>query len=821
MMDPKPFKPTHSIRLQMLLLLLGISTAAVISITIIAIRATQSQGQSAQQISTAALLAQAEDYLVQLTAANATENDQVLGEIVKASQNLASYTTAIYANSGTFTSETYWPAENHMSYLAEGQYANDVHDLSSAFVPNTALVNDQVIQDLEISAYLDLNLAAFFQNTPNIEAIYFATAREVVRYYPNVNLGEVLPPDFKATERIWFSGSLPDQNPQRTTWWTPVYVDATGLGLVTTAATPVYDKNGELLGVIGFDVTLTGMKASVEEARFLNTGYSFLVENHGQAIALPEQGYRDILGIDPDPENISPNLLENDNAFTPVLHAMQAGQQGLEQITIGNRKLFVAYAPLPSAGWSIGSVVDEQDVLQSVYAMRSEMNETTRSLLLGRILPVSLAIFAGVVVLGLFATNQQVKSIRMLANTAQKIGNGDWEARIDYQIGNEVGLLAHSLNSMAEQLKQNFQQLEARVQERTHELERRSSQVQVAAEIARDATQVVASAEGADLDQLLRSAVQLIRDRFGFYHAGIFLMDEAHEYAVLRAATGDAGQAMLERGHKLKAGETGIVGYATGKGQPRITLDVSADPNYYNNPLLPETQSEMALPLRVGERVIGALDVQSRTANAFDEDDVTILQVLADQLAVAIENTRLLQEVQTNLKELEQLYSQYSDRVWREIRETSNPAGYIYERGNVRPLLTREIDSLPRPGNGNGFEKTTMTSKQPYSIPLRVRDTVIGSLDVWPGEKGFSAGEIELVEAASSRISQAMESARLYQETQRQARQEQLLGEVTTRIRETLNIDTVLQTAVVEMQRRLNLAQVEIRIGTDYTPEEA
>ena len=122
--------------------------------------------------------------------------------------------------------------------------------------------------------------------------------------------------------------------------------------------------------------------------------------------------------------------------------------------------------------------------------------------------------------------------------------------------------------------------------------------------------------------------------------------------------------------------------------------------------------------------------------------------------------------------------------------------------------------------NSNGHEETEDGTRLPYSIPLQVRGTIIGNLEVWPSEHGFSSDEITLLDAASSRISQAMESARLYQETQRQARQEQVLGEVTSRIRETLSIDTVLQTAVVEMQRRLNLAQVEIRIGTDYGREE-
>ncbi len=821
MMKSKAFKPARSIKFKLLLLLLGISAAAVVLITVIAINATQTQGQNAQEISSEALLTQAEDYLIQLTDATATENDQILSEVVKSSQNLAVYTAAVFDHPEAFGKEAYWQTQNHMSYLDDGQFANGESDLSSAFVPNSAEINDRVSRDLELSAYLDFNFPAFFQNTPNIEAIYFATPLDMVRYYPNVNLGRVLPPDFKATERIWFTGSTPEQNPSEATWWTPIYVDATGLGLVTTAATPVYNQNHELLGVIGFDVTLVGMKAKVEETKFLQTGYSFMMENSGQAIALPEQGYRDILNSEPDPENISPNLLENASAFQPVLQAMQTGETGLEQVTVGDRNLFVAYAPLPSTGWSIGSVVEERDVLLAVAAMRSEMALTTRSLLLQRILPISLAIFLIVLLVGLIATNRVVNPIRRLADAAQQIGSGEWDTRIAYTQDDEIGLLSASLASMAEQLKENFQQLEDRVQERTQELERRSLQVQVAAEVARDVTQVVAAAEGADLNQLLRRAVQLIRDRFGFYHAGIFLVDPTGEYAELKAATGEAGRVMLEFGHKLKVAETGIVGLATGKGQPRVALDVNSDPAYYNNPLLPETQSELALPLRVGESIIGALDVQSRDANAFDQDDITILQVLADQLAVAIENTRLFHEVQTNLDELEQFYRQYSEQAWKNIRETSKTSGYVYERGNLRPILSSGSISNPKSNNGNGHKTSGTDSPQPYIIPLSVRDTVIGNLEVWPGESGFSSDEIALLEAASSRISQAMESARLYQETQRQAHQEQMLGEVTTKIRETLSIDTVLQTAVIEMQRRLDLAQVEIRLGTDYETEEA
>jgi PAS domain S-box-containing protein len=198
---------------------------------------------------------------------------------------------------------------------------------------------------------------------------------------------------------------------------------------------------------------------------------------------------------------------------------------------------------------------------------------------------------------------------------------------------------------MREQIQRHAEELEQRVAERTADLERRTMQLQVAAEVARDAT------TARDLDDLLNRAVNLIRARFGFYHAGIFLVDEQNEYAVLRAATGEAGHQMLESGHRLRVGEVGIVGHATGTGQPRIALDVGTDAVHFDNSFLPGTRSEMALPLRVGERVIGALDVQSTREAAFEEADVEILQVMADQLAVAIERTRLFEQTQAALEE--------------------------------------------------------------------------------------------------------------------------------------------------------------------------
>jgi PAS domain S-box-containing protein len=242
----------------------------------------------------------------------------------------------------------------------------------------------------------------------------------------------------------------------------------------------------------------------------------------------------------------------------------------------------------------------------------------------------------------LIVQGELIGALSLSANTPGCFGREQIE--IAHELANHLAIVIQQAR-LHRQVQHHAQELEQRVTERTRDLERRTAHLQVAAEVARDAT------TAHDLNDLLNNAVDLIRERFGFYHAGIFLLDGSGEYAVLRAATGEAGRQMLEDEHKLKVGETGIVGYATGSGQPRISLDVGIDAVHFVNPFLPETRSEMALPLKVGGRIIGALDVQSIHEAAFSKDDVDTLQIMADQLAVAIERTRLFERAQATLTE--------------------------------------------------------------------------------------------------------------------------------------------------------------------------
>ncbi len=376
----------------------------------------------------------------------------------------------------------------------------------------------------------------------------------------------------------------------------------------------------------------------------------------------------------------------------------------------------------------------------------------------------------------------------------------------------------------AQRWRELNQTLEQRVADRTHDLERRAVQLQAAAEVARDATAT------RELGDLLNNTVNLVRDRFGFYHAGIFLVDEPGEYAVLRAATGEAGRQMLERGHKLKVGEVGIVGYVTGTGQPRIALDVGADAVHFQHPLLPETRSEMALPLKVGERVIGALDVQSTQEAAFDEDDVRVLQTMADQLAVAIENTRLLHATRQTVRELEAAYGRYTQDAWSAfMRGTRHSHGYRYRPLGVEPVTEQYPEAREALQQGH----SVVTAAQPeatdngqgpinaLATPIKLRDQVIGVLNLRSENKPISPEAVSLVEEVANRLALALENARLFDEARLHATRERALNQMMARFARSFDIDTVLQTAVRELGQLPHVAEVSVHMGLPEAPSPA
>lgn len=364
------------------------------------------------------------------------------------------------------------------------------------------------------------------------------------------------------------------------------------------------------------------------------------------------------------------------------------------------------------------------------------------------------------------------------------------------------------------ELQELNQSLEDRVASRTSELEfanqrneKRAKQFEAIALVARS------TSRNESLDTLLPRLTALISERFGFYHAGIFLLDEERQYAVLRAANSEGGKKMLNRGHRLQVGQTGIVGFVSAAGTPRIALDVGEDMVYFNNPDLPETRSEMALPLHIADEIIGVLDVQSSASKAFQEEDVEVLSTLADQVAVAIQNARSYETMQELIKEAQKVTDTYKQDAWRILQTEETGIGYRVSGDAVdrlaQPLTALRVRKAVR-------EKQTMAEggrNASLAIPIRLRDEVIGVIDIHAQtEHEWDADEVDIAEAVADRLSLALEASLFLKSTQRRAEIERITADITGKIGATTHFDSILRTAAEELSRVLGGSEVLVQI---------
>lgn len=353
------------------------------------------------------------------------------------------------------------------------------------------------------------------------------------------------------------------------------------------------------------------------------------------------------------------------------------------------------------------------------------------------------------------------------------------------------------------ELEATRETLEDRVAQRTADLEKRSWQLEMAAEVVRDAVGF------RDVDALLTATVQRISRQFGYYHAGIFLIDGAGEYAVLEAASSEGGQQMLARGHRLRQ-ETGLVGSVMRRGRPRIAFDVGEDAMWFNNPDLPETRSEMALPLRVRGELVGVLDVQSTEPSAFDEDDIAVLETMAEQLALAIDNVRLYQESQQALEELERVYGEQSREMWAQ-RLAERPMAFAYTGVDVQAI---PVDAVEDSASADG---------RCLRADISLDGQVLASLELEreDGHAVWTEEERELVEAVADQASLALENARLFEETRTLARHEQQVSDISARFRSQLEIEAVLEQALRDLGQALGAERAVARLALAGDQEEA
>lgn len=406
--------------------------------------------------------------------------------------------------------------------------------------------------------------------------------------------------------------------------------------------------------------------------------------------------------------------------------------------------------------------------------------------------------------------------LETLTEGANQLASGNLDVKIELKSTDEMGMLAAMFNDMAKQLKELVTNLEQQVAERTKALERRVSQIQAAVEVGN------AVAEQRELDELLNRTTQLISDRFGFYHVGIFLLDERKEYAVLRASNSSGGARMLARGHKLKIGEVGIVGTVASSSQARIALDVGKDAVYFDNPDLPQTRSEMSLPIVAGGETLGVLDIQSNEPNAFEKDDISTLQVLADQLASALQNARLLEETQQALAAVRRAYAESSQEGWRQVLARASKTGFIgYAHGEIIPCDTtlQQPEAIQASEAG---EPVLSDDRKTLAVPIQVRNQIIGVVRLVkpPEAQTWTQDETADVNRLVNQIGAALESARLYQDTRQRAELERAIAYVTGRIGAEPEVDTILRATAESLGSLLTDCEVSVKILSDNMPNQ-
>ena len=380
----------------------------------------------------------------------------------------------------------------------------------------------------------------------------------------------------------------------------------------------------------------------------------------------------------------------------------------------------------------------------------------------------------------------------------------------------------------------------------------RTLQLETAAQIARDVSGSL------NLDDLLKKAVNFIRERFNFYHAGIFLIDLQGESAVIREATGEAGLQMKRAGHKLGVGSKSVVGYVAGRGEPLVVNDTAKDATYYANPLLPETRAEAAIPLKVSERIVGVLDVQSIHPYVFAEDNLRTLQILADQLAVAVVNSELFAETQEHLSQHRLLHHITSaaasgttleealesavsglqvtlggDRVsilmpdpegkFLEVRAS---VGYSQEVNDIRvPIgsgvtgwvaLHRRLLRIDNVTEDPRYIQASSNTHSELAIPLLYRNEILGVLNVESEQfSAYNENDEEMLGTLGGSLAAIISNAKLLEQVRNQAEYSRMIFEITSKIRRSIDMQTILATTASELTRAVGARHTKIAIAPE------
>lgn len=479
-----------------------------------------------------------------------------------------------------------------------------------------------------------------------------------------------------------------------------------------------------------------------------------------------------------------------------------SGVFGIQQYRISAQEYLGYYAPVLLQGQSnpVFGLVTQVDAGVSVTQISEYIAQISFPLVAG-----------GLTLLGILVLLFQqlfVPPLMQFVNALRAMTRGNFSEPIPaVSRGDEFGTVATALVDMRQQVRDLINDLASQVTERVRDVE-------TTQEISRFAiTQ-------RDLQVLMNKVVDLIVERFSnIYHAQIFLLDDDREYAVLRASTGTAGQQLLARGHKLAVGSVSVIGQVTQEGRVIVARDIASSEVHRRNEFLPETRAELAIPLSIGQTIIGALDVQSKLSGSFKEDEIKVLETMAAQIAIAIENARLYEESIHRLEEIKTSNQKATLRAWEEYmaaeRQTAMLSTSGTETGTLKGVLHQRAVAEGKIVVGDMTDKQTV----PVAIPIQLRGQILGAVEWELPAADFTSDKVLLAQELVNRLAVSLDNARLFQESQRAIQRERLVNKIATRLTQQTDINEILQTAVREVGQALRSPRVSIQLHRSDTSE--
>jgi GAF domain-containing protein/HAMP domain-containing protein len=557
--------------------------------------------------------------------------------------------------------------------------------------------------------------------------------------------------------------------------------DLPGRPVRAEIANPIYWRDGEPLGYL--IATLDSQRVFFDNLQYSDNffgAYSYLLTNGGLLLA---------------PETNAD--LAYATTRTSIVSEAAFGREGSDLFTIpGQEGEFAGF-------YSNLSYTDTPLILISQVPLEAALQRALEYLSVRTFVVAVGAVFLLIVLVVLF--NQLVTPpLVRLRKAVQAMQGGNYTEGVPANVlqrGDEIGALAESFEGMRQRVSEVIAGLEARVDERVRDLK-------TTQEVSR------AASSQTDLQSLLDFCTNLIVERFPkIYHAQVFLVEADGQHAALRSSTGEVGRQMLARGHRLAVGGMSVIGQVTRQGQVIAVRDTVTSQIHRRNEFLLETRAELALPLRIGREVIGALDVQSKRPNAFDDEEIAAFQMIANQLSLAVDNMRLQEQSNYRLMEVERANRLSTLKVWQEYmndrraRELTTIAGTMSVIPDVETLRQTAI-SEGRIVIGDMTERLTV----PVAVPIRLRGQTLGAVEWELVAQELDENKLQLAQELTDRLAISLDNARLFQESQTSSERERIINSIASRLTAQNDINTILETAVREVGQALRVPQVSIRL---------